>query len=113
MRAAIVPFEEVESRSTYVDSAKAWRFILRDSVRDLAGVTDVIGDLRAAALLIQGGLSSRMPQLGPATTAARPTRFERVSFVTLALRPLAKSRIAEAPMIGYPPSTVCARSSAG
>ncbi|MDX3809343.1 hypothetical protein ACXIUS_19505 [Bosea thiooxidans] len=52
IRAAIVPFEVVEPRAAYVDSVKAWRFILRDSIWDLPGVLDVTGELRAAEIMI-------------------------------------------------------------
>jgi hypothetical protein len=52
IRAAIVPSEVVEPRAAYVDSVKAWRFILRDSVRGLPGVLDVTSELRAAKIMI-------------------------------------------------------------
>ena len=32
LRGALIPYEVVEPRATYVDSVKAWRFMLRDSV---------------------------------------------------------------------------------
>ena len=48
MRAAIIPFEVVEPRAAYVDSVKAWKFILRDSVWGLPGVTDATAELRLA-----------------------------------------------------------------
>jgi hypothetical protein len=52
LRAAIIPYEVVEPRATYVDSVKAWRFMLRDSVWDIDGVVDVTDKLKAAELLI-------------------------------------------------------------
>ena len=52
LRGALIPYEIVEPRATYVDSVKAWRFILRDSVWDIEGVVDVTDKLKAAALLI-------------------------------------------------------------
>lgn len=48
LRGAIIPYEVVEPRAAYVDSVKAWKFILRDSVWELAGVVDVTDRLRAA-----------------------------------------------------------------
>lgn len=48
LRGALIPYEVVEPRASYVDSVKAWRFILRDSVWDLPGVVDVTDRLRAA-----------------------------------------------------------------
>lgn len=41
MRAAIIPYEVIQPRASYVDSVKAWKFILRDSVWELPGVADV------------------------------------------------------------------------
>jgi hypothetical protein len=52
LRAAIIPYEEVAPRAAYVDSVKAWRFILRDSVWEIDGVTDVTAALKAAELEI-------------------------------------------------------------
>jgi hypothetical protein len=52
IRAALIPFEVVKPRSAYVDSVKAWRFILRESVWDIPGVTDVTAELSAAELSI-------------------------------------------------------------
>jgi hypothetical protein len=52
LRGAIIPYHIVESRASYVDSVKAWRFVLRDSVWDIDGVVDVTNQLRAAELLI-------------------------------------------------------------
>ncbi len=52
LRGAIIPYEIVELRATYVDSVKAWRFVLRDSVWDLASVIDVTEKLRAAEAAI-------------------------------------------------------------
>lgn len=51
-RAAIIPYEVVQPRAAYVDSVKAWKFILRDGVWDLPGVVDVTAELRAAELAI-------------------------------------------------------------
>jgi|SoiMethySBSTD1v2_1073268.scaffolds.fasta_scaffold761362_2 hypothetical protein len=48
LRAAIIPYEIVPPRSSYVDSVKAWRFMLRDSVWEVPGVLDVTSELRAA-----------------------------------------------------------------
>lgn len=45
-RAALIPYDVVRQRASYVDSVKAWRFMLRDSVWDLAGVVDVTGKLQ-------------------------------------------------------------------
>jgi hypothetical protein len=52
LRGAIIPYEVVEPRATYVDSVKAWRFMLRDSVWDLEGVIDVTEKLRSAEAAI-------------------------------------------------------------
>jgi hypothetical protein len=52
LRRAIIPYEVVEPRASYVDSVKAWRFMLRDSIWDIEGVIDVTDKLRAAELLI-------------------------------------------------------------
>jgi hypothetical protein len=43
--------EVVEPKAAYVDSIKAWRFMLRDSVWDIEGVVDVTDKLKAAGLL--------------------------------------------------------------
>jgi hypothetical protein len=51
-RGAIIPYEVVLSRCSYVDSVKAWRFILRDSVWQLPGVVDVTDALQKAELSI-------------------------------------------------------------
>jgi hypothetical protein len=48
LRGAILPYEVVQPRAAYVDSVKAWKFMLRDSVWDLEGVVDVTDELRAA-----------------------------------------------------------------
>jgi hypothetical protein len=48
IRAAIIPYEVVEPRAAYVDSVRAWKFILRDSVWELPEVADVTGVLQAA-----------------------------------------------------------------
>jgi UvrD-like helicase family protein len=52
LRGAIVPYEVVEPRASYVDILNAWRFTLRDSVWDIEGVVDVTDKLKAAELLI-------------------------------------------------------------
>lgn len=52
IRAAIVPYEVVQSRAAYVDSLKAWRFILRDSVWQVPGVVDATQELRATEAAI-------------------------------------------------------------
>lgn len=49
LRAALVPFETVLQQVARVDYVGAWRFILRDEVWNLSGVTDVSDRLRAAA----------------------------------------------------------------
>lgn len=46
MRGAIIPYEVVQPLAAYVDSVRAWRFILRDSVWQLSGVLDVTDQLR-------------------------------------------------------------------
>ncbi|QEN84748.1 hypothetical protein FZC33_00180 [Labrys sp. KNU-23] len=48
IRGAIIPYDVVEPRASYVDSVKAWKFILRDSVWEIPGVMNVTADLRAA-----------------------------------------------------------------
>ena len=48
LRAAIIPYEAVQPRAAYVDSVKAWKFMLRDSVWELPDVTDVTAELQAA-----------------------------------------------------------------
>lgn len=52
LRGAIIPYGVVETRATYVDSVKAWRFMLRDSVWSIDGVVDATEKLKAAELLI-------------------------------------------------------------
>jgi hypothetical protein len=52
LRGAILPYEVVQPRATYVDSVTAWRFMLRDSVWELDGVVDVTDELRAAEAAI-------------------------------------------------------------
>jgi hypothetical protein len=52
LRGALIPYEIVEPRATYVDSVKAWRFMLRDSVWNIEGVVDVTDKLKAAEVLI-------------------------------------------------------------
>lgn len=48
MRGAVIRYEVVQPLASYVDSVKAWRFILRESVWDLPGVTDVTAELQKA-----------------------------------------------------------------
>lgn len=48
IRGAIIPYDIVQPRAAYVDSVKAWKFILRDSVWEIPGVLDVTSELRAA-----------------------------------------------------------------
>ena len=43
LRGAILPYEVVQPRAVYVDSVKAWRFMLCDLVWGLEGVVDVTG----------------------------------------------------------------------
>lgn len=50
LRAAIIPYDIVEPRASYVDSVKAWRFMLKDSVWDIEGVMDVTAALKRAEL---------------------------------------------------------------
>jgi hypothetical protein len=52
LRGAIIPYEVVQPRASYVDTVKDWRFILRDSVWNIEGVIDVTDKLKAAELLI-------------------------------------------------------------
>ncbi|MDI4665779.1 hypothetical protein K9U40_15820 [Xanthobacter autotrophicus] len=52
LRGAIIPYEVVQTLATYVDSVKAWRFMLRDSVWDLPTVVDVTEELRRTELEI-------------------------------------------------------------
>lgn len=52
LRGAIIPYDVVNPRASYVDSVKAWRFMLRDTVWDIDGVIDVTDKLKAAELLI-------------------------------------------------------------
>jgi len=52
IRGAIIPYDVVQPRGAYVDSVKAWKFILRDSVWEVPGVLDVTSELRAAELTI-------------------------------------------------------------
>jgi hypothetical protein len=49
-RGAIIPYEIVVPRAGYVDSVKGWRFMLRDSIWEIDGVTDATADLRLAEL---------------------------------------------------------------
>lgn len=46
LRAALIPYEVILPRASYVESVKAWRFMLRDSVWDLSEVADVTEKLR-------------------------------------------------------------------
>lgn len=52
LRAAIIPYEVVSPRASYVDSVKGWKFILRDYAWDIDGGTDVTAALQAAELKI-------------------------------------------------------------
>jgi hypothetical protein len=52
IRGALIPFETVGPRADYVDSVKAWRFILRDTVWEIPSVVDVTEQLRAAEAAI-------------------------------------------------------------
>ena len=47
-RAAIVPYEVVKQHAAYVESVRGWRFMLRDSVWDIADVKDVTLELQEA-----------------------------------------------------------------
>lgn len=51
-RAALIPFEIVQPRAAYVDSVKAWRFMLNDAVWQIDGVRDVTAELKAVEVLI-------------------------------------------------------------
>lgn len=55
LRAAIIPFAVVEPRSAYVDSVKAWRFMLRDPVWEIPGVVDATDSLKLAEEALQAG----------------------------------------------------------
>jgi hypothetical protein len=46
LRGAILPYEVVQPRATYV--VKAWRFMLREAVWEVPGVIDVTAELRSA-----------------------------------------------------------------
>jgi hypothetical protein len=48
VRGAIIPFEAVQAGASWVDSVRAWRFILRDPVWQLPSVLDVTPDLLLA-----------------------------------------------------------------
>jgi hypothetical protein len=52
LRAAIIPYELVALRAVYVDSVKGWKFILRDSIWGIEGVTDATTALKAAEIRI-------------------------------------------------------------
>lgn len=52
LRAAIIPYEVLLPRASYVDSVKAWRFMLSNSVWDIDGVADVTPALKAIELTI-------------------------------------------------------------
>ncbi|MGY2811975.1 hypothetical protein [Bradyrhizobium sp. USDA 4506] len=52
LRAAIIPYEVVQLRAAYVDSIKAWKFMLRDSVWEQPGVADVTAELQVAELAL-------------------------------------------------------------
>lgn len=47
-RAALVPVEVVVQAAKFVSHVNAWRFILRDPVWSIQGVSDVTGELKAA-----------------------------------------------------------------
>lgn len=49
-RAALIPHQLVLDNSIYVEHVNAWRFLLRDSVWDWAGVEDATDKLRAVVL---------------------------------------------------------------
>lgn len=49
LRAAIVPFDVIRTKATYVPHTNAYRFLLRDEVWAAPGVHDVTKDLRAVA----------------------------------------------------------------
>lgn len=49
LRAAIVPFEVVQAKATFVHHTNAHRFLLRDEIWAAPGVRDVTEDLRGAA----------------------------------------------------------------
>jgi hypothetical protein len=48
-RAALIPIEVVEAKSSFSEHAKAWRFLLTDAVWEVPGVTDVTSALRKAS----------------------------------------------------------------
>jgi hypothetical protein len=52
LRGAVIPFEVVQPRAAYVDSVKAWKFMLRDSVWELPDVVDATAELKAAELVL-------------------------------------------------------------
>jgi hypothetical protein len=45
-RAALVPHDVVEEKSSFVSHVNAWRFLLRDSIWELPGVQDVTEHLK-------------------------------------------------------------------
>jgi hypothetical protein len=47
-RAAIIPYEIVLPNAAYVESVKAWRLVLRDSIWEMSGVIDVTKELQAS-----------------------------------------------------------------
>ena len=51
-RAALVPFEVVQAKSTYVAHVNAWRLHLRDSIWEEPSVQDVTEQLRASQATI-------------------------------------------------------------
>lgn len=51
-RAALVPVEVVQAKSTYVAHVNAWRLLLRDSIWEEPGVKDVTEQLRATQATI-------------------------------------------------------------
>ncbi|HVB67049.1 MAG TPA: hypothetical protein VNE67_04225 [Acetobacteraceae bacterium] len=52
IRAALVPIAVVRERSVHQAHTNSWRFLLRDDVWKLPGVSDVTAELRAAAATI-------------------------------------------------------------
>lgn len=47
LRGALIPFEVVQEKTTYMKHVNAWRLLLKDSVWDIAGVKDVTSELKA------------------------------------------------------------------
>lgn len=57
LRAALVPFEVVTARATFVGRTNSHKFILRDDVWDAKGVRDVTTELQAAIRALTPGLA--------------------------------------------------------